>query len=280
MDNAELIRKLLVNLFSIFLFWIILRAAAGFVRKNIADSKKRYLITKRLYLAGILFIIIATFLLWANHMRELATFLSIFGAGLALSLHQIIGSIAGWALVATRKTFSVGDRIEINGIKGDVIDIGILRTVIMEVGSQADAEQSTGRIVTVPNSLILQNPVYNFTSHFEYIWNEIDVTITFDSSEKKAEEIMLLAAEESSSAIMEKARTQLDGMRDRYYFKYSHLTPIVYMSLSGSGIKLTLRHLIQARNRRAATSGLIREIYGKFMQSGIKLAYDTYRIIE
>ena len=113
------------------------------------------------------------------------------GAGIALALQDVILSVAGWFLIIVRRPFQVGDRIELGGVKGDVIDIRLLQTSLLEIGNWVDADQSTGRIVHCPHSLVFKEPLFNYTKGFEFIWNEIKIPLTFESNWKKGKEIIL-----------------------------------------------------------------------------------------
>ena len=201
------------------------------------------------------------------------------GAGIALALHDVILSFAGWITIIVRKPYETGDRIQMGNTQGDVIDIGAFHTTMMEVGNWVDADQSTGRIVICPNSIIFREPVSNYTRGFEFIWNEITVVVTFESNWQKAEQIMLAIAQEKAEEIRSDVDRKIRRMSRRYAIHYTYLTPIVYPVIADSGVKLTLRYLSEARKRRSTMSEVSRKILDAFArEDDIDLAYPTYRI--
>ena len=112
--------------------------------------------------------------------------LGILAAGLAFALQEVIGSIAGWVTIVTGRPFAIGDRIETGGIRGDVVDISVLRTTLMEIGNWLGGDHNTGRIVTVSNAFIFKEPLFNYSRHLHYVWDEIEVPITYESDWQQA----------------------------------------------------------------------------------------------
>lgn len=218
-------------------------------------------------------------MVWLRAVSHLTTIISVVGAGIALALHDVILSFAGWVSIIVRRPYQTGDRIQIGSTKGDVIDISAFHTVMMEVGNWVDADQSTGRIVICPNSAIFREPVFNYTKGFEFIWNEIVITVTFESNWQKAEQIMLVIAQEKAEEIRSEVAGKIRRMSRNYAIHYTHLTPIVYSIIADSGVKLTLRYLSKVRTRRGTTSGISRKILDAFAtEDDINFAYPTYRI--
>ena len=212
-------------------------------------------------------------------MSHLTTIISVVGAGIALALHDVILSLAGWVSIVVRRPYQTGDRIQMGNTKGDVIDISAFHTVMMEVGNWVDADQSTGRVVICPNNIIFREPVFNYTRGFEFIWNEIVITVTFESNWQKAEQIMFFVAQEKAEEIKSEAAEKIRRMSRNYAIHYKYLTPIVYTSIADSGVKLTLRYLSNVRMRRGTTSDISRKILDAFVtESDIDFAYETYRI--
>ena len=219
--------------------------------------------------------------IWASGAQHLGLFLGFVGAGVALSLQETLLCIAGWALIVIKKPFDVGDRIEISGLIGDVIDIRVFQTSLLEVGNWVEADQSTGRIINVPNSAVFRGLNANYTKGFPFIWNEQTIVVTFESDWKRAKETILKQAQEEADKIESEVRRQIQAMRGRYAIRYDRLTPIVYTRIADRGVALTLRYLCPVRKRRG-TAHLINEgILEDFArESGIELAYPTTRFYD
>ena len=184
-------------------------------------------------------------------MDSIGTFLGLTSAGLAIALHDTIANLAGFFFIEARKPFRVGDRVDINGVQGDVIDIRLFQFSIVEVGNWVDADQSTGRIIHIPNSHVLKYPTANSHTGFEYIWNEIPVLITFESDWKLAKELMLKIAIDQAESLSVDAQNQIRRAARKYLIVAGKLTPIVYTSVKDSGVMLTIRYLVNPRMRRA-----------------------------
>ena len=181
--------------------------------------------------------------IWLIASRSVATYLGLLSAGLAIALKVPISNSFGWLFIVTRRPFEVGDRIEIDGVAGDVIDIRYFQFSLMEIGKWVDADQSTGRVVHVPNQKVFTEPVANFNKGFSYIWNEIPVTITFESNWRRARELLLEIVVERTAPLSESAREHLRQAARRYLISYEKLTPIVYTKVEASGVVLTMRYL-------------------------------------
>ena len=196
-------------------------------------------------------------------------------------MQEVILSIAGWILILIRRPFEVGDRIEFGGINGDVIDIRIFQTSLLEIGNWVEADQSTGRIVNIPNSSIFKQENYNYSRGFEFIWNEIKILVTFESDWKRAKEIILSHAEKEAEGMEEVVQKKIKAMTKQYMIYFKKLTPIVYVDIKDSGVELTLRYLTDARKRRSTQDVLCQAILDDFeKEEKVNFAYPTYRIVK
>ena len=211
-------------------------------------------------------------------MASLGTFLGLASAGLAVALHDTIANMAGFLFIEARKPFRVGDRIELDGVAGDVIDIRLFQFSIVEIGNWVDADQSTGRIIHVPNSITLKKPLANSHLGFEYIWHEIGVLVTFESDWKKAKQLLLGIGKENAEYLSNGAQTQIRRAARKYLIVAGTLTPTVYTTVKDSGIMLTMRYLVDPRQRRGTEQKMWEDILDAFAsESNIDLAYPTTR---
>ncbi len=188
-------------------------------------------------------------------------------------------SVAGWLRIVLVHPYQQGDRIEINGVRGDVIDIRVMRTTLMEIGGWVDADQSTGRLVHIPNAWVFLYPVYNYTQGFRFIWNELSVTVTFRSDWQAARDIMESLARESTAIVERQVAEEIRQMSREFLIHYSILTPFVYVRIVENGIRLTLRYLCEARKRRGTEHALTVSILEAFRRhGGIELAYPAVQV--
>lgn len=199
-------------------------------------------------------------------------------AGIAIALKDPIVNLVGWAFIMIRKPFEVGDRIEIDNVAGDVIDVRIFQFTIMEIGNWVDADQSTGRMVHVPNGKVFTDVQANFSTGFNYIWNELGVLVTFESDWKKAKEILTKIINHNAENLTSEVQKKIKETSRKYMIFYSVLTPTVYTSVKDIGVMLTMRYLCDVRKRRSTAQQIWEDILIEFAKhDDISFAYPTTR---
>ena len=215
---------------------------------------------------------------WLPNIASLSTFLGLTTAGFAVVLRDPIVDIVGWLFLLWRQPFRVGDRIEIGNHAGDVIDIRTFQFTLMEIGNWVAADQSTGRIVHVPNSAIFRDAIANYAQGFQYIWNELSVMITFESDWQKAKRILTQIADDHAAPMNSAAQDHLKQAARKYLIFYSKITPIVYTNVKDSGVQLTIRYLCEPRQRRGSEEAKWEAILTAFAaEPDIQFAYPTQR---
>ena len=272
-------QKGLISFITLIIAYLIAALTTRIINKNIKDLKKRHSARKfTIYTATFLSILIII-PVWINKSTSLTTILGLMGAGLTLALHQPILSMAGWLLILIRKPYETGDRVEVGGIKGDVVDIRLFYTSLLEIGNWVDADQSTGRIIHCPNNKIFTEAIFNYTRGFEYIWNEIKIVVTYESDWKKAKNIILDVTTKDQIDLGETVRGKIQRLSKKYMIHYEKLTPIVWTNIVDFGVELTLRYLTDARKRRSTQDEICGAILDRFNQEpDVDFAYPTYRI--
>lgn len=216
--------------------------------------------------------------IWIEAIGQFGAFLGLLTAGLAIALKDPLTNIAGWIFILSRKPFSLGDRIQIGEHKGDVIDIRLFQFTILEIGNWVDAEQSTGRIIHLPNGTVFTQSQANYTTGFKYIWNEIYVLVTFESQWEQAKKILLRIIKEHAEALSEDAEKKIIEASKKYMIYYRYLTPTVYTSVKDSGILLTMRFMCDARRRRTTEHEIWEDVLKEFARhENIEFAYPTQR---
>jgi small-conductance mechanosensitive channel len=279
--SSDTAAKLVATLVLLILFVLLRFLTCSVVKRKIDDPARfhhwRRVIVNTLTIVALVLI----GRVWIRAFDSLATFLGLASAGLAVAMHDSIANVAGWVFILFRKPFKVGDRIEVGTITGDVIDVRLFQFSVVEVGNWVDADQSTGRIVHIPNSQILREPVSNYETGFQYIWHEIPVLITFESNWRKAKELLANIAAEKAEHLSEGAEEQIRRAAMRYLIFFKNLTPIVYTSVKESGVLLTLRYIVKPRQRRNSEEAIWEAILAAFEQhEDIALAYPTTRFFQ
>ena len=264
-----------IALISVFL---LRRVSRRVVRRNTENSEVVYRANKIInYLATVTVIVWVAFI-WVDAFENLSTYLGLVSAGVAIALADVLKNMAGWVYILGRRPFQVGDRIEINNLKGDVVDIRLFRFTLMEIGGWVDAEQSTGRLIHVPNGLLFNYDVANYTEGFAYIWHELPVLITFESDWKLAEQLIRKALEECAPDVSGAAGQRIRATAQGYNIRVGTLTPTVYLTVRDSGVLLTARYLVEGRTRRGREDRVWRGILEAFGEhDNIDLAYPTIR---
>lgn len=268
-------------LFVVLAIYLVGALIINLINRRVKDLRKRHAARKAALYTSVLAILIFSVLFWLESVKSVAVVISIVGAGLVVALQDVILCFAGWLLINFKRPFTVGDRVEIGSVKGDVIDVRMFQTALLEVGNWVDADQSTGRVVHIPNSSVFKERVFNYTKGFQCIWNEIKVTVTFESDWQKAKEIILRQAAPQIDNLHARMQKSIDKMAREYMIYYEKFTPIVYVNIADYGIKLTLRYLTDVRERRSTEDRISKSILEDFArEDDIQFAYPTYRIVK
>jgi len=269
----------LVETVTTLLILLILRwAVRHVVKQRIQESTRRYHWRRWIDYAWGVLALLAVGRIWFDGLRNIGTFLGLLSAGVAVALGDLLANFAGWIFILTRRPYAVGDRIEIDGLMGDVADIKLFNTTLRECGGWVDADQPTGRIVHVPNGLVFKKPLANYTAMFRYVWNEIPVMMTFESNWRKAKELLTRIVHDHARPMVDDARKQIDEAAFYELIRFDHLEPTVWTDVKDSGVVLTLRYLTPARGRRQSVSEVWESILEAFAQEpDIDLAYPTQR---
>jgi len=268
--------RLLYSLIIIAVIWVIRKIIQRVIRRSDETLLKKYRLNKIATYLSYLLIILLLFRIWINESGSLATYFGILSAGIALALKDPIVNIAGWFYITFWRPIDVGQRIEINGAKGDIIHVGFFNFTINEIGNWVESDQSTGRIIQIPNAKIFTEKQAIYTKGFEYIWNEIPVLITFDSNWKKCKTLLSSIADECCMKSTEEAKKKLEKATKDYVIYYNKLTPIVYTDVKDSGVLLTIRYLCSPYERRGSQQVIWEKILDVFeANDDLELAYPT-----
>ncbi len=276
--NQVLAGKLLESLAAVLVLWLVRLIVNQAVVQRIKDARVRFQWQKITTYAAFALGIIVIWPIWFQGLQSLATYLGLLSAGLAVALKDPITDMIGWAFILLRRPFEVGDRIQIGGFAGDVIDQRIFQFTLMEIGNWVAADQSTGRVLHVPNGMVFNNVLANYTKGSRYIWNEIPVLVTFESDWRQAKKILDRIAHDHTAHIDQEAEASFKQASKQYMLQYGTLTSIVYTSVLDSGVMLTIRYLCEPRQRRTTSMDIWESILEEFaLHPTIDFAYPTQR---
>ena len=277
--SPELQYKIFHTVLSVFALVLLKVIALKIVFRRFQQVKDRYFWKNSVNNTYYFLLLVFLFNIWVEQVESLATLVGLVGAGLVIALQAPVMNIVGWIFIIIRKPFDVGDRIEINGVAGDVIDIRFFQFTINEIGNWVAADQSTGRIIHIPNGEIFKASQANYDQGFSHVWDEISLRVTFDSDWKKAKQLCEKIVNEHAEELSFSAKRKLLEASKKFMIFYSNLTPFVYTSVEDYGIKLTMRYLTLPKKRRVAQHEIWEDILETFQKHpDIHYAYPSQRI--
>ncbi|MFC1996146.1 mechanosensitive ion channel family protein [Chloroflexota bacterium] len=280
LDLAGIALKLFLSLVVVVATLIIYRTIRNALKRRVKDATRlqSMRVAVRNVLAVADFLIVA--LIWLPTGNNLTTALGILGAGLAIASQELIGSLAAGVNIWVGNIYRVGDRVRIGDVIGDVMDISLARTTVMEVGEWVKADQYTGRVVNVANRVVWTNPVYNFTQHWGYLWDEITLPISYESDWQLAAELMLEHGQTYTAELQSDAEAKLSRMIDRYPLKDTKVEPTLYLAMTDNWIEMTLRFVVDAQERRRVKDEMHRDLLQHFQaEENITVASTTIEIV-
>lgn len=248
--------------------------------KQITVSKTKYSFKKTVSIVYLVVLAAVVINIWVQNTQSLLVSYGIIAAGLAVSLQDLFKNFVGGILIFVTGIYRVGDRIEMNSRKGDVIDIDILYTTLMEVGEWMSGDQVTGRLTIIPNGYILSGSVNNYTKDHSFLWDEISLPITYDSDWREAVVTILSVVRRETGAVAYDANKSLSTLEEKYYLPRKVVEPAVFITLTDNWINFNIRYITVVRERRMLKNRLSRLILDEIEKSeNIKLASTTIDIV-
>lgn len=278
----EVYRKLILTAL-VILVALTFRGLFRYLIKNRLNSDSPFIYTINKIVDSMINIlgVILILSVWVQRVGDLSVALGIMGAGLAFALQEVIGSFAGWLTVVLGRPFETGDRIETGGIRGDVVDIGVLRTKLMEIGNWLGGDHNTGRIVTVSNAFIFKEPLFNYSRYLSYIWDEITIPVPYETDWQQAIKIMInvVLDHPEYQSLLPKAQEQRRQARREFAIKITPLEARTYVRLTDNWIEIGLVYPVDINLRRSFRSEVSQKILGEFSLAKIKVASQTLAIV-
>ena len=253
------------------------------IKHRIADITNRYKYQKVIELLGILLTILIILMSFSlDSFKEYTVIIGLFSAGIAFTLQELILSIAGSFYIFALRVYKPGDRIEINNIRGDVIDINSMYTTIMEIGEWVSSDNYSGRIVKISNAFVFKGPIKNYSMDFPFVWDELNILITFESDIALAKHIILEKSTALLSDYTQNSISKWQEMVERYYIENAKLEPTLAISITDNWVTINLRYITDYKLRRATKDDLFLEIYKSIIETKGKvvLASTTLQLLK
>ncbi len=270
----------------------LLRALSNAALGTSQRGRAKFWTSQTLHLLTLAGVIVAVVVEWSDQGRGLATFGGWLAAGLAIALQRVVTAFAGYLIILRGKIFTVGDRITIGGVRGDVVALGFMQTTVMEMG-EAPGErgddpsmwihgrQYSGRLVRVTNDKIFDKPIYNYTREFPFIWDEIMLPIRYADDYHTVERIMLDVARRHTEQIVREAEPACARLQETYFLRDGvNLEPAVYLQLTDNWIALSVRFLARDHDVRSLKNAMSREMLTELERAKIGIASETQAIVE
>lgn len=261
---------ILKTIIIIFLILVVERIGIRIIKRT-RDSKKEYNYTKKYKLIIRITILSAIIIVWGKYIKNFLTLISLVSAAFTIAIRDLIFNFFCGIYIKIVKPFVVEDRIEINGYKGDVVNINTMNFEILEVSNIDTTGQSTGIIIHLPNSIIFNYPLKNYNKAFKYIWDEITIRIPLDYDVNKAKKVLykIVNSNEIIKKIPPKLKKQINNISNSYRIYYNQYEPIIYTKINEDHIELQIRYLIHPKKARYVES---------IISSDILLAYKNGEI--
>lgn len=261
---------------------IVIQLLRRFLRKNIANTSARYRSQKGVEIFGYILMIILTLFYFTGNIKDFTLAIGLLTAGIALTLQELILSIAGSIYIFVVKVYKPGDRIEINGIKGDVIDVDSIYTTMMEIGEWVSSDNYSGRIVKLSNAFVFKGPIYNYSQDFPFIWDEFNLPIRYGSDIELAKAIVIKIASETLSEYTANSKSQWKEVVNKYYIEDAQVDPTLAITLTDNWVQFNLRYIVDYKKRRI-TKHILNDKIGKEVENTkgkVILASSTIELIK
>lgn len=269
----EYVRLVIFSVIVVFAIYIIKTICIKLFLVFSKNQKSNYLFNKRVGLFASLLTVLFLILIWETHIKNMMTLISFVSAGITISLREFILNFFAGIYIRMTKPFSLEDRIEINNLKGDVVNIKSTSFDLLEIGDRVNGEQSTGRIVHVPNSIVFSYPLKNYVKAFKYIWNELVIKVDLNSDIKKTKRLLYRIVRKNSviQEIPDKMETQVNDASTDYRIYFNNLEPIIYTSVVDSHIELYIRYLVHPKKARNVENSIWLDIINEYKNGNIKI---------
>ena len=274
--------RIVALLVGTIIIWLVVKFIQKKFILKIDDNQNRYRAGKIGSFAGYLLTFILILIIFSSKLNGLSTAFGVAGAGVAFALQEVIASFAGWLAIMFGSFFRTGDRVQLGGIKGDVMDIGVLRTTIMEVGEWVDGDLYNGRIVMIANSYVFKEPVFNYSGDFPFLWDEIKVPVQYGSDYELTTKILKEVGKEIVGDLSDESHANWQHLQRTYRLEDAQTEPMVSVIANDNWVEFTLRYVVPFKRRRATKTDLFMSILKRLENTNgaVKFASATFQLVD
>lgn len=276
------ISRLLEVLMGVIVIAIAFRIISSTLTRYIRGSDARYRSRKLMTLVSYLLMLLFAASVFSDSLGQLTVIFGVTGAGIAFALQEVIASVAGWSAISLGQFYGPGDRVQLGGITGDVIDISLLRTTLMECGDWVKADLYNGRIVRVANSFVFKEPVYNYSRDFPFLWDEITVPVKYGCDHQLARELLERVVQEEVGDYAAQAQKHWQQMVQKYLIEDARVAPAVTLIANDNWMEFTVRYAVDFKRRRLTKDRLFTRILDEIERTDgqVALASATFHLVE
>lgn len=277
-----IVGKIIAVILGIIVLAVISKFVKKVLKRRVHESDSRYRANKVVTFISYILAVLLISVIFSDKLGGLTVALGVAGAGIAFALQEVIASVAGWLAIAFAGFYKTGDRVQLGNIKGDVIDIGVLRTTLMETGQWVDGDLYNGRLVRIANSTVFKDPVFNYSGDFPFLWDEIKIPVKYGSDYELARKIILDAGNTVVSAYPEKAKKYWNEMLKNYLLENSSLDTMVTLTANDNWVEFILRYVVDFKKRRITKDNIFTIILKEFEKSEGKVSFAsaTFHMVE
>ncbi len=262
--------------------WLIVKLIQRKIIPKIKDNDNRYTAKKFSSFVGYVLTIVMISIVYSDKLGGFTVALGVAGAGIAFAMQEVIVSFAGWIAIMFGGFYKSGDRVQLGGIKGDVMDIGVIRTTIMETGQWVDGDLYNGRIVLIANSFVFKEPVFNYSAEFPFLWDEIKIPIQFGSDYQLAKEIIEQVGNNVVGDLSQHSIEKWKLMQQKFRLEDAQTEPMVSLIVNDNWVEFTLRYIVNFKQRRKTKTEIFTLLLNKVEASHgkVKFASATFHLVE
>lgn len=264
------------------LLWLFIKFIQKRLVPKIHDSDSRYKAKKLGSFIGYFLSFVLLGIVFSDKLGGLTVAFGMAGAGVAFALQEVIASFAGWLAIMFGGFYKTGDRVQLGGIKGDVMDIGALRTTIMEAGQWVDGDLYNGRIVLIANSFVFKEPVFNYSGDFPFLWDEVKIPIQYGSDYDRVKIILEQVGTEVSGELTQLSKEKWRSLQRKYRLEDAQTEPMVSLTANDNWVEFTLRYVVNYKKRRATKTELFSKILKQVeaTNGAIRFASTTIQLVD
>lgn len=274
--------KLVSAAVGILIVMALVRVFRGVLNRYVQEPGNLYRAKKMVSFLGYFTGLVIISLIFSDRLGKTAVAFGVAGAGIAFALQEVIASLAGWVAISFGNFYNTGDRVQVGGIKGDVIDIGMLRTTMMEIGQWVNADLYNGRIVKIANSFVFKEPVFNYSGDFPFLWDEITVPVKYGSDYRLARDIFQRVLLDVTGEYTQQAKVSWSTLIRQYHVEPTELDPRVFLVANDNWMEFTLRYVVDYKERRITKDRLFSRILEEtdLTDGRVSLASATFHLVE